>query len=118
MLQKLYDIFQNEVEKISTRESEKIDEQMAQEARGDGLEFKTRKTTARGDGLEFKTRKTTATREMAVLDDFKKRYKVQFPTLIVSKIIEGKKTELHPKGDGEAEGQLMVILLHLLLMPS
>ena len=90
MLQKLYDIFQNEVEKSVPENQKKIDEQMAQEARG--------------DGLEFKTRKTTATREMAVLDDFKKRYKVQFPTLIVSKIIEGKKTELHPKGDGEAEG--------------
>ena len=91
---------------------------MAQEARGDGLEFKTRKTTARGDGLEFKTRKTTATREMAVLDDFKKRYKVQFPTLIVSKIIEARKQNFILKVTVKQRGQLMVILLHLLLMPS
>ena len=89
-LQALYDLFQERVNEAQGEYQKKIDEEMTQEARG--------------DGLEFKTRKTTATREMAVLDDFKKRYKVQFPTLIVSKIIEGKKTELHPKGDGEAEG--------------
>jgi len=70
--------------------TKKVDEQMAQDARG--------------DGAEFKTREATGTREMAVLDDFKKRYKVQFPTLIVDKIIQGKKTKLHPKGDGTAEG--------------
>lgn len=88
--QELYDYLAKQVDNFAKDYNKKLDEQMSQKANG--------------DNIEFKTKQSTASREMAVLDDFKKRYKVQFPTLIVDKIIQGQKTKLSADRTGLAEG--------------
>lgn len=86
--QELYDLLTKEVEQLTKSYRKQIDERMAQ----------------KDDGIEFKPKQVTATREMAVLDDFKKRYKVEFPTFIVDKIIQGQKTKLSADRTALAEG--------------
>lgn len=89
-LQALYDKFQDHVNEMEKQYQKDID---------------TRMTMKQDDtGAEFKTRKETATREVKVLEDFKKRYKVDFPVVIVDKIIQGQKTKLSADRTALAEG--------------
>jgi len=89
-LQALYDKFQEHVNKKEADYQKDIDARMS--AQKEDVEFK--KQAPKRDGG----------REIEVIKDFQKRYKVNFPTFFVNKIILGEKTKLDPRSADLAEG--------------
>ena len=59
------------------------------------------------DGVEFKTKEVS--NEAKVLTDFKKRYKVDFPVIIVDKILHGKKDTLTKEAEGATDGNTIAL---------
>lgn len=89
-LQALYDKFQEHVDKKEADYQKDIDARMS--VQKEDVEFKKQAPTRDGG------------REIEVIKDFQKRYKVNFPIFFVNKIILGEKTKLDPRSAELAEG--------------
>jgi len=89
----LYNLLQKHSVEMEKQYQETIDRNMEIATKDDGHAFK-----------ESKNNEKASTQEMGVVKDFQKRFKVQFDTFLIDKILIGKKTELDPSGKGQAHG--------------